>query len=313
MPVEFGLSLNDLSEGQMLTLLKDGNSSAKTILKQKYRNNAVKLSHLNNSIKQLESGGIKFNSLYDTELSTHQVAAILLTPKKKTKKLPLRSLMHPSHNKTLNDKLSRVWWEEKIQDYEKDIRYLSMTVEGDEIDFTTADIRKIKFGIVWLNFFMSQNSRSKLINPCLSKHAQLVFLEDGFSGLYKIAKSNKRQLKKYFSESDEGINRSFYELASLDFRDVWEFIFTPKDRKKLIKSFQMLGLEEHAPASYKNLPIYYLYNNSFNMNIQKLKKLFNAGYKRMKTASILRKENEKLLSTKGIFEVLHKNFSKYKS
>ena len=75
----------------------------------------------------------------------------------------------------------------------------------------------------------------------------------------------------------------------------------------------MLGLEEHAPASYKNLPIYYLYNNSFNMNIQKLKKLFNAGYKRMKTASILRKENEKLLSTKGIFEVLHKNFSKYKS
>ncbi len=308
---EFGISLKDLSESQLLSLLKEGNTSAKVILKQKYRNNSVKFLKLNNLIKQLESVGIKFNSLYETELSTHQVTAILLMPKKKIKRLPIRSLMHPSHNKTLNDKLSRVWWEEKLQDYEKKIRYKSMT-NVDGVDFTNADIKKIRFGIVWINSFMSKNSKIKFKDSCLSNHAKLVFLEDGFSGLYKIAKSNKRQLKKYFSVSDEAINKSFFELASLDFRDVWEFSFTPHDRKKIIKSFQMLGFEYHAPVSYKNLPIYYLYNNSFNMNIHKLLMLYKAGYKKMNSASILRKENEKLLNSKGIFEVLHKNFSKYK-
>jgi hypothetical protein len=36
------------------------------------------------------------------------------------------------------------------------------------------------------------------------------------------------------------------------------------------------------------------------------------GYQRMKTAEILRKENEYLLNENGIFDILYKQFSKYK-
>ena len=97
----------------------------------------------------------------------------------------------------------------------------------------------------------------------------------------------------------------------MNFRDVW-INFTSRDRQKIIKSFQNLSLEEHAPNSYKNLPIYYLYNSTFNMDINKLTKLFNVGYQRMMTAEILRKDNETLLNEVGIFDTLYNQFSKYK-
>ena len=310
MPVEFGLSQKDISDKQFLYLLKKGNTSAKMLLLERYRNKPTKRVKLLRLIEQLEDSGVKYNKYYE-ELSTHQVAAILITPKAATKKLPIRSLIHPTHNKSLNDKLSKVWWEEKIYDYERSIRYKSLSIREDKVDFTAADVKKIRFAIMWLNYFMTQKSKIVIKDSCLSKDARLVFLEKGFSGLYNIAKSDKRILKKYFSKSDEVINKSFYELASLNFRDVW-INFTSRDRQKIMKSFQHLSLEEHAPNSYKNLPIYYLYNSGFNMDINKLTKLFNMGYQRMKTAEILRKENETLLSEDGIFDTLYKQFSKYK-
>ena len=48
------------------------------------------------------------------------------------------------------------------------------------------------------------------------------------------------------------------------------------------------------------------------MDINKLTKLFNMGYQRMKTAEILRKENETLLNEDEIFDTLYNQFSKYK-
>ena len=310
MPVEFGLSQKDISDKQFLYLLKKGNPSAKILLLERYRNKPSKKIKLQRQIRQLEDSGVKFNKFYE-ELSTHQVAAILITPKAATKKLPIRSLIHPTHNKSLNDKLSKIWWEEKLYDHERSIRYKSLSIKEDNVDFTSADVKKIRFAIMWLNYFMTQKSKTVIKDFCLSKDARLVFLEKGFSGLYNIAKSDKRILKKYFSKSDEVTNKSFYELASLNFRDVW-ISFTSRDRQKIIKSFQNLSLEEHAPNSYKNLPIYYLYNSTFNMDINKLTKLFNVGYQRMMTAEILRKDNETLLNEVGIFDTLYNQFSKYK-
>tara|TARA_X000000368_G_scaffold361053_1_gene305071 strand:+ start:907 stop:1842 length:936 start_codon:yes stop_codon:yes gene_type:complete len=311
MPVEFGLSQRDISDKQFLYLLKIGNTSAKMLLLERYRNKPTKRIKLQKFIKQLEESGIKYNKFYE-ELSTHQVAAILITPKAATKKLPIRSLIHPTHNKSLNDKLSKVWWEEKIYDYERSIRYKSLSIKEDKVDFTTADVKKIRFAIMWLNYFMTQKSKTSIKDSCLSKDAKLIFLEKGFSGLYKIAKSDKRILKKYFLKSDEIINKSFYELASLNLRDVW-LSYTYRDKQKIIKSYQNIGLEEHAPNSYKKLPIYYLYNSSFNMDINKLTKLFNIGYQRMESCEILRKDNETLLNEVGIFDILYNQFGRYKN
>jgi hypothetical protein len=97
----------------------------------------------------------------------------------------------------------------------------------------------------------------------------------------------------------------------LNFRDVW-LNYTYRDKQKFIKSYQNVILEEQAPNSYRKLPIYYLYNSSFNMDINKLSKLFNMGYQRMASAEILRKENETLLNEDGIFDTLYNQFSKYK-
>ena len=118
MPVEFGLSQKDISDKQFLYLLKKGNPSAKILLLERYRNKPSKKIKLQRQIRQLEDSGVKFNKFYE-ELSTHQVAAILITPKAATKKLPIRSLIHPTHNKSLNDKLSKIWWEEKLYDHEE--------------------------------------------------------------------------------------------------------------------------------------------------------------------------------------------------
>ena len=285
-------------------------NSAKIILEQQHRTNPAKLMKVKKWISDLEARGIKYNKMY-SELSYHQVAAILITPKHKLKQLPMRALINPNNNKLLNDKLSKVWWEETIGSYEKNIRYSNLEIDG--ITFTSSDIKKIRFSIMWLNFLIHMRSSLKLTEPCLSKDAQSIFRKEGFEGLYKIAKKDKRKLKSIFKNSDEIINLDFFMLSSLGFASTWHHLFTIKDRKKLMLSFKHIRIEEHAPSSFSNLPMYYLYNNDLHLDIKKIDRLYQNGYTKIKYLKILNEANKKLMSDPEICQILFNNFGNYKS
>ena len=59
----------------------------------------------------------------------------------------------------------------KIYDYERSIRYKSLSIREDNVDFTSADVKKIRFAIMWLNYFMTQKSKTLIKDSCLSKDA----------------------------------------------------------------------------------------------------------------------------------------------
>ena len=88
----------------------------------------------------------------------------------------------------MNNKLSKVYWDETLEQNEKNIRFSNLTFDDQNLIFTASDIKKIRFSIIWLNHIMSMKLKTKLYQKCLSNDAFKVFISEGFSGLHRISK-----------------------------------------------------------------------------------------------------------------------------
>ncbi len=305
---KFGISTTSLKDKQYNYLISCGSTSAKVILENRYRLNHSKKLHLAKHIKKIEKRGIKFNKFYSS-LNKFDVMAILITPKQKCLSMPVKALMNPYINKSLNDKLSSLYWETTLESVEMYIRRNTFKIKNKNI--TTADINNIRFSIVWLNHCLSFPRRFNNPTQLLSKDARSVFIKSGFNGLQKIAKGNKVYLRKLFSELDEIKNESFFNQASLEFSSIWFKIFTATDRHKLFTALDILFYS--GQKKYSNYPIYYLYNAQNNLDIKKIKKLYDIGYTTIKDLNFICAENKYLLDQEDLFNLLHESFSGFKN
>ena len=101
----------------------------------------------------------------------------------------------------MNEKLYIFSTADVIKDYKLEIARNSLKKR--DIRFTAADINNIRRAVIWLNWFMFDETLEKKpatpenVSLCLSFDARAVFISDGFDGLYKIAKYKKRDLKNY--------------------------------------------------------------------------------------------------------------------
>jgi len=305
---KFGISTTSLKDKQYNYLISCGSTSAKVILEHRYRLNHSKKLILAKHINKIEKRGIKFNKFY-SDLNKFDVMAALITPKQKCLSMPVKALMNPFINKTLNDKLSSMYWDDTLESVEYYIRNNSFKIKNKTI--TTADINNIRFSIVWLNHCLSFPRRLNNPTQLLSKDARGVFIKSGFNGLQKIAKGNKVFLRKLFSELDEIKNESFFNQASLEFSSIWFKIFTATDRHKLFTALDILFYS--GQKKYSNYPIYYLYNAQNNLDIQKIKKLYDIGYTTIKDLNFICAENKYLLDQEDLFNLLHESFSGFKN
>lgn len=306
--LKFGITTKSLKDQQYNCLISCGSTSAKVIMEQRYRVNHAKKNQLNKHVKKIEQRGIKFNQFY-SELNIYDVMALLITPKQKCLQMPMKALMNPYINKSLNDKLSLTYWDKTLENVESYIRNSSLKLGGKTV--TTADINNIRFSIVWLNHCMSFPRPLNNPTQLLSSDARREFIKNGFDGLQKIAKGNKVFLRNLFKDLDEIKNESFFNQASLEFSSVWHEIFTSTDRQKLYIALEVLFYS--GQKNYSNYPIYYLFNKQNNLDIKKIKLLYDIGYTRIQDINFICDENKKLLEDKNLFYLLNDSFSNFKN
>lgn len=305
---KFGITTGLLKDKEYFYLVSCGSTSAKVILEQSHRRDPVLTRRIARHVKKIESRGIKFNSWYD-ELKIFDVMAALITPKNKCLNMPLKALINPYVNKSLNEKLSMLYWQDTLEKFEYKIR--SNHLQIGTILFTTADINKIKFSIVWLNHIMQFPRSLKIEGMLLSRDARHEFLTHGLNGLQSISKGNKIYLRKLFNSMDELMSADFFNKASLEFGDIWFKKFTSTDRFKLLKAIEVLYYS--GQKSYSNFPIFYLFNKDINLDIKKIDWLYQIGYTKIKDLSFVCEENKKILENEKIFNILYKSFGKYKA
>ena len=126
----------------------------------------------------------------------------LLKIKKIVLELPMRSLISPFNQNTLNEKLYSFSTADIIGEHKLGISRNSLKKR--DTKFTSADINNIRRSIIWLNWFMydenimKKSTRPENVNLCLSSDAVNTFAVEGFDGLYNIAKYKKKSIKKVF-------------------------------------------------------------------------------------------------------------------
>mgnify|MGYP001205997652 CR=1 FL=1 len=305
---KFGIKIDKIKDQELFQLLSIGNTAAKIVLEERYKRDIPKKTKLNNQVSKLESKGIRFNSFYK-ELGKFKVLAILITPKKICEQMPLKALANPFLNETLNNKLGDLYWKETLIDHAKQIKRNKLAIE--EENFTTADINKIRFSILWLNFELS--NRSSFSNPemLLSKDARKVFRKEGFKGLLRIAKTNKKYFERIFSRLNELENKDFFNKASMEFHYVWFKKFTATDRHKFINAIDALYLS--GQKKFLNYPIYYLYHKK-SISIDKLRLLYDISYRKVRDVIFISAENSRDIFEKEVFwQKCNNSFSKFKS
>ena len=219
---KYGILLQDITDLQLTILLDTGSTAAKQVIQKRYFGKPAKRLKLNKRIEELYRIGITFNSMYD-ELPYPSIVSILTVPKKRIERLPLRALINPTNNPTLNNKLSQVYWDETLEQNEKNIRFSNLIFDDQDLIFTASDIKKIRFSIIWLNHIMSMKLKTKLYQKCLSNDAFKIFISEGFRGLYRISKKNKRKLNRFFKAADEVENMDFLRLSSIGLNNLWNY------------------------------------------------------------------------------------------
>lgn len=306
---KFGITTRSLTDKHYYYLISSGSSSAKVVLEHRYKLDPVQKMKISNHVSKVESRGIKFNSHY-SEIDVFLVMAALITPKKKCIKLPLKALVNPYLNKALNDKLSMLFWKDTLEDYEYRIRTnTSGGIAFGYFSLTSADIRNIRFAIVWLNHTITFPRPLENPTMLITKKEYLTFIESGFDGLKAIANRNKVALRNLFSSLNELESASFFSSASMEFAEIWFEKFTESDRYKFIKANEYVYFSNQ--KHYENYPIYYLYNKGINLNINKIKWLYEIGYTTMKDISFVSEENKILLEDKAVWHLLHQSFGNH--
>ena len=259
---------------------------------------------------------IKIND--DPILAINQRSKILKI-RKSVLDLPMRALISPFNKHTLNEKLYIFSTADLIRDYKHEITRNQLKKR--DIRFTTADHNNIRRAIIWLNWFMFDESLEKKpatpenVSLCLSFDARAVFISDGFDGLYKIAKYKKRDLKKLFDNKfseDKKASSAFLSLASIELNSIVNFGMTPLRLENLFRCYEHFITSHRKPVEKRRMPNYYMYNPNILKTQKNLEKLFSIGYSRMQHLRFLNRNNKDIVTDKRVYDILHKNFSNFK-
>ena len=305
MKYKFGLSIKDLKEKQLYYLMAHSCPSAKSILEQRYRTNSVKLHKIRTKFRDFESSGIIFNKIYDA-LNPIDRNKTLINIREEIKNMPMRSLINPFIGKTLNKKLSRIHWENKIIENEYAIRKNNLQIEDNA--FTVQDINQIRFSIIFLNNFKHYKKEDEL-DMCVSQDALRVFVSEGIEAFIGIAKGNRRYFKKTLLKYAETDLYNFLSFASMQFNEIWWKKLTPRDREKFPKAYDRLIWSDE--KNFGEYPIYYLFSNELSMDIDRIEYFFKAGLTKINHVKLMSQPSS-LVFEKDIFKNLHQSFRNYK-
>jgi len=320
----YGIEIDNLKDSDFFHLISLGSSPA--FFCYKYRLDRMKNSNPARYMNQkrlieaykdeLESKGLKFNFIMEHETAANVVQLLVNIPIE-VQKMPMRALMNSLNNYALNKKLSTFHASATIGRKRYDIKNNRLT--SDSETFTPADIKKIKFSLMWLNYFISSEAKRNhdRLRPtrAVSNANIKIFRDDGFDGLLNVAKKGtKRILKKGFSKlpDDRIYIQAFFKTISIQLTQLLNSNqLTERDIKTLRKSYSALQASERRPDNFENYPISYLFNPVFiNERFKGFEKLNSIGIHRIKDLKFLHPDIFHISKDFEFINALSKSFSK---
>jgi hypothetical protein len=258
-------------------------------------------------------------SISDDPLERIKEKAKLLKLNKGVINLPMRALINPYNNQKLNEKLFAFSPSDTIKDYKYAISNNSL--KRMDQNFTTADVNNIRASIIWLNWFMfnedilKQPTRPNNVGLCLTQDALLINAHDGLEGLYKIARYNKRDLKRLFKSFPDDLNAqtSFLSAASTKLGESINHRMSETRINNLFRCYQYFSDAHSTVFKLRRMPNYYMYNPNILKTQRYLNVLFDLGYNRMQNLRFLHNKNKDIVRNKEIYGILAKNFSSFKA
>ena len=274
----------------------------------------VKVSKLKNKIEK------KFNFLIndDPHYALVQKSKIIKIHQKALD-LPMRALIYPFNGDKLNQKLYQFSTRDRLRDFRREIANGSLRKR--ETKFTTADHNNIRRSIVWLNWFMfdenimNKSTRVENVDLCLSQDAVAVFAIEGFDGLYRISKKNKKRLKACFNKFPDNKQAcmSFLSLASVELNSLINYRMSKLRLDNLFRCYQYFIDSHSKPTDKRRMPNYYMYNPNILKTQKNLELLFKFGYMRMQHMKFFDSKNAEIVRDKDIYTLLHDSYSTFKS
>ena len=323
MPNAYGIDINRLKPKEFRILISLGSSPAYYCYMNRinqtrnsdpasFRANKNKI---NAYVATLIDKGIKFNSIMEYE-NIAIVTSLFINVPSVVESMPMRALMNQFNNYALNKKLHSFYQSVTIRSKKYNIN--NNNLRSDSENFTTADINKIRFSLLSLNFFLSPEAKrthkSLKPKPVLSKKSIEVYRNSGFLGLLKQAKpGTKRALKKSFSQMDDDdkiSNISFFKSMSVDLAELLlGNNLKEREIKALKQSYEALRINE-TPSRVSHYTITYIFNPRFMKdNFKGFEKLNRIGLFRIKDLEFLNPDIFRYSLDIKFIKALHKSYS----
>tara|TARA_Y200000002_G_scaffold6432_1_gene5475 strand:+ start:2593 stop:3588 length:996 start_codon:yes stop_codon:yes gene_type:complete len=311
-------------------LISENCVSALLLYKKIYKNNAKKLTKIENLFESFPSKEKNFIESLSNKDEIKESQKLLANISKETHKLPVRALTHPMNNRAINQRLADITFNIILRDIEEEMSAKEiMDLKG--IRYSTKQKNILRKSIIWVNWFMEDT----LSNPFRSnKH---IFSETNLLKLKKFKsseeiidfivkntiKNKKRKIKSVFKNLDQNNispNQLVNFLSSLS-ENTYSVLLLLKTRKKFLKDVRKaIYINEMIQADQKDLekeifnslPIYYL--SSFKGDIKTYEKVFfKNGFRRVSNLQFVKEEfknffipEKKVLET---LEILKQSFS----
>ena len=322
MPSPYGIDLNKLEPKKFRKLISLGSSPAYYCYMNRLnqvRNSdpgrfRIKKNEIDKYLETLKEDGIKFNLIMGYE-KVSVVTQLFINVPSLVENMPMRALMNHFNNYALNKKLHTFYQSVTIKNKKYHINNNSL--KSDSERFTTADINKIRFSLLLLNFFSSNEAKRthKLLKPkaVLSRKGIDIYRNHGFPGLLKLAKpGTKRVLKQGFAKMDDDkiSNMSFFKSMSVDLAKLLAGNnFKNSEIKALKQSYEAFSVNE-TPKKVSDYPISYIFHPRFMKdNFKGFEKLNRIGLFRIKDLEFLNSNIFKYSLDIKFIEALHKSYS----
>ena len=314
----FGITTHLANEKYLIFLCSQGSLPAFFYLKHLYSKEVNAIQKILELKKYIKKKHPYLHKELDADpIKSSNYRKKLFTLKKQVLELPFKSLINPYNNPDLNVKLFNI--SPSITIGEKPIYIKNRNLMVSNIRFTAADFNKIRLSILWVNWFLFQNtslSRPKHLSLCLSQDAysSLIISKQGPLELLKYANANKRELKNLLASFGEN-NRSafaFLSNASLELNELLQHRMTRPQIDRLIQCYDYHKYSSNPGAGIGRMANYYIYNPNILKTQKTLELLFHRGYKRVNNMKVFDRQNQEALINNRFYELLHKNFSDFK-
>tara|TARA_S200000501_G_scaffold260624_1_gene244599 strand:- start:1680 stop:2681 length:1002 start_codon:yes stop_codon:yes gene_type:complete len=316
------------------SLAKEGCLSAYLVIADRFKaeRHNKQIMKMNYELSKIFSGEIGEYVKNLTQQEKNNQMAKLFTMSSGIDQMPVRSLIHPKNKDTLNKRICKVTYTDKIESLEKHLqnqKEFNYQTSERIIDFTSSNSKMLTQAIIRLNWFLADIKRIPLISP------KNPFSQEFHLALFRLKSTRSinefiiRNLKKDKKIVKKSFNKIPYEnmekkdlidlLSSFSLNTFGLFeLLTDTQTQLIMRNYEIFRSLTNRLDSWSKAPIHFLYSFEQTTTMNKaLQKCERQGFKRLKHLRFLDPIYRNLIENRSDFEkflnALERNFKNWKA